>query len=84
MILKLFLNTQGVALPKCVKNKFQSILMFYYIIKPSKSLYSYRQCNSASESSTISKIQKSSYALMKLELRIIFKMFLNFSYLTPH
>ena len=45
--------------------------MFSYIIKPSKSL-----CF-VPESSVITKIQKDSYVLMKLEPHIILKLFLN-------
>ena len=37
--LKLFLNTKGVSLPKNLRNFFQSLLMLYYIIKLSRSLY---------------------------------------------
>ena len=35
----LFLNTKGVASPKNLRNVFQSLLIFYYIIKLSKSVY---------------------------------------------
>ena len=38
-ILKLFLNTKGVTSPKRLRNIFQSLLMFYYVIKLRKSLY---------------------------------------------
>ena len=33
IIIKLFLKSKGVILPKCLRNVFQSLLMFYYIIK---------------------------------------------------
>ena len=39
IILKLFLNTNGVASSKTLRNIFQSLLIFYNIIKLSKSLY---------------------------------------------
>ena len=39
IILKLSLNTKGATSPRNFRNIFQSLLMFYYIIKLSKSLY---------------------------------------------
>ena len=39
IILKLFLKNEGVISPKNLRNIYQSLLMFYYIIKLSKSLY---------------------------------------------
>ena len=39
IILKLFLNTDGLTSPKNLRNTFQSLLMLYFIIKLSRSLY---------------------------------------------
>ena len=39
IVLILFSVTKGVASPKSLWNVFQSLLMFYYIIELSKSLY---------------------------------------------
>ena len=39
IILKLYSITKGVASPKSLRNVFQSLLMFYYIIELSRSLY---------------------------------------------
>ena len=39
IILKFFLNNKGVASPKNLRVIFRSLLMFYYIIKLSNSLY---------------------------------------------
>ena len=39
IIRKLFLNTEGETWPKNLKNIFQSLLMFYCIVKLGKVLY---------------------------------------------
>ena len=62
IILKLFLNATGVTSPKNLRNIFQSLLMFYYIIKLKR----------ISESGIRTRIQKDFYVLMKLRKSICF------------
>ena len=58
VILKLFINTKGVASLKNLRNIFQTLLMLYCIIKLSKSFYFASIMQSTSESSIITRIQK--------------------------
>ena len=76
---KLLLNTRGVTLPNDFNNIFQSLLMLYYIIKPSKSICFVSIMQSTPESSIATRVQTDFYILMKHGPPIILKLLINLS-----
>ena len=78
IILQLFLNTKSVTSPNNFRNIFQSFLMFYYIIKLSKSLYFVSIIQKYIWKQYYNQDTKNSVFFMKLQPRIILKLFLNF------